>query len=380
MRRGARAIGKKLSKNAMDFLTFFKITPEPFALDLSDRSIKIIKFARKRGEFFLENFGELNIDPGLMEDGAILDEAKLASAVRDAIMNLKKGPLKTPYAACSLPEQRTYLRVIQLPKMEEKDVVNAVQWEVEANVPVPLNELYFDYQVIKPLANHTDHLDILVSAAPRSLVEGYVKLFSAAGLKPFSFEPESVALARALVKGGVAQKPTLIVDLGRTRTSFLVYAGRGLRLSSSVKLSGAVITENIMRALKVDEEEAVRLKEEVGINPKENGALYEAIIPALTDFKEQVQKYIEFYYKSSGHTHGSVAEIGKILLVGGGARIWGFDKYLAVALGIPVEIANPWVNILKPPLKEVPELAFGESTRYATAIGLALGTVQNVKT
>lgn len=358
----------------MNFRALFKIIPEPFALDLSDRSIKVVKLARKRGELFLENFGEFNVEPGLMEDGAILEEGKLASTIQRAMNSLKKGPLHTLYAACSLPEQKTYLRVIQLPTMNEKEVANAVQWEVEANVPAPLNELYFDWQVIKPLANHTDHFDILISAAPRNLVDSYTQLLNKAGLTPFSFEPESIALARSLIKEGVAKRPILIMDLGRTRTSFLVYAGRGLRLSSSVKLSGAVITESIVKALKVSEEEAVRLKEEVGINPKENESVYEAIIPALTDFKEQIQKYIEFYYKSSGHVHGSAAQIGKVLLVGGGARIMGFDKYLAVSLGIPVELANPWVNILNPPLQETPELPFRESIRYSTALGLALGS------
>jgi len=357
----------------MNSPTFFKITPQPFALDLSDRSIKIIKLAHKRGELFLENFGEFNMDPGLMEDGAILDENKLRNAIERAVNNLKNGPLNTPYVACSLPEQKTYLRVIQLPKMNEKEIASAVQWEVEANVPVPLSELNFDWQVVPPLASQTDHLDILVSAAPISMVDSYAKLLSVAGLKPFSFEPESVALARALIKDEVALNPVLIIDLGRIRTSFLVYAGRSLRLSSSVILSGAGITDSIMRALKVDENEAVRLKEEVGINAKENEPLYEAIVPSLTDFKEQVQGYIEFYYKSLGHAHGSGSKVGKILLVGGGARIKGFDKYLAVSLGIPVDIANPWVNILKPPLKETPELSFQESTRYATALGLALG-------
>ena len=152
-----------------------------------------------------------------------------------------------------------------------------------------------------------------------------------------------------------------------------MYAGHGLRLSSSVKLSGAVITDSIMRAFQVDEEEAVRMKEEIGINPEENKALFEAIAPSVADFKEQIQQYIEFYYKSSSHAHGSDAQFGKILLVGGGARIRGFDKYLAVSLNLPVEIANPWINILKPPLRETPELPFEESTRYATALGLGLG-------
>jgi len=50
--------------------------------------------------------------------------------------------------------------------------------------------------------------------------------------------------------------------------------------------------------------------------------------------------------------------------------------YLALALGIPVEIGNPWTNILKEPLKEVPGLPYRRSLSYTTSLGLALSGIQ----
>ena len=132
-----------------------------------------------------------------------------------------------------------------------------------------------------------------------------------------------------------------------------------------------------MRAMNVGEDEAVRLKEEVGVDQKENETVYEAVIPVLNDFKQQIQSYIEFYSTSfdSGHAHESAPQIGKIILCGGGTRIRGLEKHLTLSLGLPVELANPWVNILTSTPKELPELPFIESVRYATALGLALGSI-----
>ena len=62
----------------------------------------------------------------------------------------------------------------------------------------------------------------------------------------------------------------------------------------------------------------------------------------------------------------------KILLCGGGANLKGLSELLALELKIPVEIANPWVNILSEDQKETSELPFEKSLGYAVALGLAL--------
>ena len=44
------------------------------------------------------------------------------------------------------------LRVVQLPHMGKEELNEAIQWEVEANIPLPLEEVYFDWETIKPKA------------------------------------------------------------------------------------------------------------------------------------------------------------------------------------------------------------------------------------
>lgn len=359
----------------MQFPTLFKIIPEPFALDLSDRSIKIIKLSKKRGRILLENFGEFDIASGIITDGEIVDEGKAVSAIKGALNNLKMGPMSTRFVACCLPEQNTYLRVVQLPKMEEGEVQEAIQWEVEANIPLALSDVYFDWKVIPPLERATDHLDILVSVAPKELVNSYVSLLEKSGLKPYSFESESVAIARCLIKNGFSKKPVMIVDLGQTRTSFVIYAGYDLRFSASVKISENLITEKIVTSLNVEKGEAERLKTEVGLNRDGDDRLYEIIVPIMTDLKEQIKRYVDFFAARTGHAHGSESYISQIILAGGGAKIKGIEKLMSLEFGIETEIANPWVNILDPPLRETPELPFIESIRYTTALGLALSTL-----
>lgn len=364
----------------MIFPTLFKITPEPFGLDLSDESIKIAKLSKRKGGLLLENFGEAPLPSGVMEEGVIVSPAEILKALEDLLRGLGILPHKNAYAACSLPEPKTYVRVVQLPKVKEGEIKEAIQWEIEANVPLPLKDLYFDWEIIPPLhpspplgaGQRAEHLDILVSAVSRSLVDSYIALFGKARLRPFSFEPESVALSRALVRGGIAEKPVLIVDLGQTRTNCMIYAGAGLRFTSSIQISGNGMTENVKRALGVSREEAERLKKEVGLDREKDGRVFEAVLPALTALKDQIREYMDFFAGHVTHIHDGKFGVTNILLAGGGASLKGLTTYLSLSLGVPVMRADPWRNILASPLKETPKLPHEESIRYGTVLGLAL--------
>ena len=366
----------------MVFKKLLKITPDPFALDLSDRSIKIAKLSKSRDGFVLEKFSETAIKEGLLKDGEIVSGGELARLIARPVLSFNA---EGRYVSCSLPEQKSFLRVIQLPRAKEEEIRDAIRWEVEANIPMRLDEVYFDWQILPPLYDKIKHFDILVSAAPRDLVDSYIKLFADAGLKPISFEMESLATARCLIKGGLSEQPVLIVDLGRSGTNFIIYAGHGIRLASYSQISGDTITENMSRDLKIDFKQAEKLKKEVGFSaqggfqpeadgPKdqssglslENKKVFEASVPIMTDLKQQIKKYLDFYSGHKSHVHDGKPGISKILLCGGGAKLKGIEEYLSSSLGIPVETGDPFTNVKRPSSQK------GEFVKYTTAIGLSL--------
>jgi len=346
----------------MAFEKLLKITPEPFALDLSDRSIKIAKLSKNKGRFVLEKFSETAVKEGLLKDGEIVSEGDLSRIITKAVSDSK---VKGRYVSCSLPDQKSFLRVIQLPHARKEEIQDAIRWEVEANIPMKLDEVYFDWQILPPLHDKVEHFDILVSAAPRDLVDSYIKLFAGAGLKPISFEMESLATARCLIKEGSSEQPVLIADLGRSGMNFIIYAGRGIRLASYSQISGDAITENISRDLKVSKAEAEKLKIKSGFS-KKNKKVFEASVPIMTDLKQQIKKYLDFYSGHRSHVHDGKFGISKILLCGGGAKLKGIEEYLSSSLDLPVEIADPFTNVKKPSSKKE------EFIRYTTAIGLTL--------
>ncbi len=93
----------------------------------------------------------------------------------------------------------------------------------------------------------------------------------------------------------------------------------------------------------------------------------------------QIKKYLAYYQTHSFHEHLKPANCKnlKIYLSGGGANLKGLLDFLSFELKTPIELGNPWINILQPEIKEIPGLSFEKSLGYSTALGLALRGIKN---
>jgi type IV pilus assembly protein PilM len=363
-------------------LEFLSLKPETFGLDVSDLSLKIIKLKKKREFLGLASFGEIGIKPGIIQEGVIRDEETLSQIIKEGISGVKGEKIKTKYAICSLPEEKAFLEVIQMPKMTETELEKAVYFEAENYIPLPIENVYFDSQIIPPLYNHLDHFDVLIAALPKEIVDPYLSCLKKAGLRPKMLEIESIAVARALIKNGVSASPVLLIDLGATKTRVIIFSGYSVRFTFSIPVSSQGFTESISRLLEVDLATAESLKIKYGLSArgtKEGREVFEALVPPLTDLIEQIKKYLYYYKTHASHEHLPPGRKGvaKILLCGGGATLKGLVQFIAEELKIPTELGNPWINILPKPLKEVPELPFEKSLGYTTALGLALRDIKH---
>jgi type IV pilus assembly protein PilM len=375
-------------------LKFLTLKPEAFGLDISDLSLKIIQLKKTKKFFDLASFGEEKIKPGIIKGGEIKDEKALIKILKKALAEIKGEKFRTKYVIASLPEEKTFLQVIQMPKMKEEELKSAIVYEAENYIPLPIEEVYLDSQIVPPVYNHLpehqrrvkmnevhrlDHLDVLIAALPKKTVDPYLFSLKEAGLKPIAFEIESQAIARALIKNEVTTSPLLLIDLGATRTGFIVFSGHSLRFTSSIPVSSQSFTEIISRALGVNLAEAERLKIEYGLQSKvkKGKEVFEALIPALTDLIDQIKRYLHYYQTHASHEHlpPNGKGVAKIFLCGGGTKLKGLTNFLSSQLKIPVEIGNPWINILAAPIQPREQRLIykkEESLKYTTALGLSL--------
>jgi type IV pilus assembly protein PilM len=265
---------------------------------------------------------------------------------------------------------------------------SAVIYEAENYIPLPIEDVYLDSQIVPPALNHLDHLDILIAALPKKTVDPYLSALKLAGLQPLVFEIESQAIARALIKNETATSPHLLIDLGATRTGFIIFSGNSLRFTSFIPVSSGSFTEIISKNLGVSFTEAEKLKIKYGLGEKtklkfengkaslkkDRGKIFEALIPALVDLIQQIRRCLDYYQTHASHEHlpPNGKGVSKIFLCGGGANLKGLPDLLSLELKLLVELGNPWINILPESKREAGKLSFEESLQYTTALGLAL--------
>jgi len=345
-----------------------------FGLDISDLSLKAVELEKDKNSVKLKYALSSSIPGSFVKKGEIKNERGLAEAIKDLVSKAQGGRIKNPYVACSLPEEKSFIDVIKLPALTEKEAKEAVKYEIENYIPLSLEEVYFDAQVIKQISNHKKVTEVLVVAAPKNLVNSYLKTLKMASLKPMVFEIECQSIARAVVKKETSQKNLLIIDFGKTRTTFVIFSGKSIRFTSTIPVSSKKLTREIAKKLSIGMKKAEELKRNYGIEEKKE--LFETMLPTLNELVEQIRVHLEYWRSSEKRKESGYQgkTLGKILLCGGGANLRGLAGFLIAQLNIPVEFADPWINILPLSLRTESSLPLTaeESLSYTTALGLAL--------
>jgi type IV pilus assembly protein PilM len=360
-------------------MKFLDLKYNAFGLDINDSSIKIAKLEKNGGKFSVSSYGITELKPGIVESGVIKNEKALADAIKSACENVKRKKIKVKYVFISLPEEESFLQVIQMPKMDVKELKTAVIFEAENYIPLPIEQVYLDFQTITPMKDGLDHIDLLVAATPRKVVDSYINCVKLAGFTPICAEVESQSTVRALIKNEISDNPVILIDMGKNNIDFIVFSGQSIRFTYSIPISQNKLTQAISENMKISVAEAEKLKIKYGLSgfeekektDKEAKIVFQAMSPVLEDLVAQIKKYIDFYQEHASHEHLSGdTKIKKIIFGGGGADLKEMTGFFTKKIGIEAEVGNPFINA---PLKKNDEKI--DYLSLTTALGLALGAI-----
>lgn len=360
--------------------SFLSLKQEAFGLDINDLSLKIIKLKKKRKGFSSVSFGFTEIEPGIIEEGMIKKEDALSKIIKTACKNVEGKKLDTKYVIASLPEEKSFLQIIQMPRMKEEELKTAVFFEAENYIPLPISEVYLDFQVVASTKNYIDHLNVLIVAIPKKIVNSYFSCLKKAGLIPLALEVEAEAIARALVKEGTSSSPIVLIDFGRTNTDFIVFYGHSVCFTCSIPVSSQQLTDAISEKLKISFDKAENLKIKFDLVEKTKNSkskeILKAMLPVLEELIAQIKKYLNFYQEHASHKHFFPAgKVEKIFLCGGGANLKGLPEFISKNLGISAELGIFWTDFLPKAYmrrQEKNKNNFKEPLIFTTAVGLAL--------
>ncbi len=309
-------------------------------LDISDRSIEVLELKKTLKNIKVSAYNRQELPSGIIEDGKILQLAKLAQIINELLAKASPQPITSKKIILSLPETHVFTHIFKFPlDLDEDGIIEALNYQIPEILPFEIEDINYDWRITH---KGSSQQEILVAASSKILIDSYLELFQQAQLEPRALLLESLSTAQAILPGSLDKQGVLLLDLG-TRTSLIsIFDELGLRYSYNLPHAGQHITEDIAKALKISETEAEKIKIKNGLDHQQKSMdTHEIIEKSLSTIIKEVKKSVDYYEKNSQQ------KISKIILSGGTAKMNKLPEYLTGLLELPVVIGQPLSKIKK---------------------------------
>ncbi len=339
-------------------------------INLGTQTVSMARFLpAPNGGLILDAYAASEVigDPGA--DASRISQLRIAVGEVASKLGLKGG--NVVYA---IPGQSIFARIVKLPSVGEEKVEQIVQFEAHQNVPFPINEVVWDYQIVSD-ANATQ-MEVVLVAVKADLLDDLNETITANGLKTQIVDVAPAALYNAFRYnysdlGGCS----LLIDLG-SRTTNLIFVEPGKLFTRGINVGGSTITAAIAKEFEESFNEAEKRKRETGFVSL-GGAYAEPPDPdvsrtsklvrnTMTRIHAEISRSIGFYKSQQG---GSQPQ--RVFLCGGGSNLPYMREFFQEKLQIPIEFLNPLRNVAVSKRFDI-ENAAKDAHLYGEIVGLAL--------
>ncbi len=332
-----------------------------FGLDIGSTSLKIAQVEKAGAKFKLASAGIASTpQPGLASE-AEADLIALATAIKKLHQESK---ITNKNVVTALPEGQIFTRVIELPQMNENELAQAVPWEAEQFIPMPLSDVTLDWQIVSrgTPGKIEEKIKVFIVASPTVLVQKYVKILEMAGFSVAAVETEITAASRALIPS--TSPTTLLINLGAKSCDLAIVSKGQVVLTRSIPTAGEAFTRAVATALSIEPTQAEEYKIAYGLGEDQlEGKIRKAITPVFDVVVSEVKKAIFSWREKEKEA------ISSIILAGGTANLPQAGTFLTSELGLEVQIADPFGKLVSDP-KLISALR-DKSPLFAVSVGLA---------
>ena len=337
------------------------------AVDFGAGSLKLAEFeVTEAGGLSLKQFV---IKPlGLEGSQETKREAVILKALQEVIA--ERGIKAKDVNVCA-PGFHVFSKFVKLPPVDAGKVTQIIQYEAQQNVPFPLAEVVWDYQILGSTSG--GELEVLLVAIKSDIVEGLFRVTESAGLRLQLCDVSPAALCNAFrYNYGDLEDCTMLLDIG-AKTSNLLFFEKGKVFSRSINVGANSITQDFANESKLKFDVADKIKIDEGFvslggayeepeNPHQ-AAISKIARQFMTRLHIQVNQTMQFYRGQQG---GSAPQ--RLFLCGGASIMPYTAQFFAEKLNVPVEYFNPFRSVQIDPAVNLEELA-----RVAHSLGEVVG-------
>ncbi len=343
------------------------------SLDLGAGTLKVAEFAQSSaGVLVLQKFGVKSL--GLQGSQDAARERVVVKALQELVA--ERGFSSKQMNVCA-PGFHVFSKFVKLPPVDTSKVTQIIQYEAQQNVPFPLEEVVWDYQILG--SNAAGELEVLLVAVKADIVEGMFRTAQTCGLRIGLVDVSPASICNAFrYNYSDVEGCSMMLDIG-AKTSNVYFFEKGKFYARSINIGANSITQDFATEAKLPFAEAEKFKIAEGFvslggayeepeNPKQ-AAVSKIARQVLTRLHIQVNQTVQFYRGQQG---GSAPQ--RIYLSGGASIMAYTTQFFAEKFNVPIEYFNPFRNVEIDPSVSLEELAVVAHS-FGEVVGLGLRNV-----
>lgn len=324
----------------IDFAALFGGKGRPLVgLDISSSAVKMVELTEAgSNQYRLERYAIEPLPRDAVTDGNIASLDGVADAIRKA---WKRLGTSTRSVALALPSSAVITKKINLPAgLRELDMEVQVESEANQYIPFAIEEVNLDFQVLGPVGNGADEVEVMIAASRKEKVEDRVAAAESAGLKALVMDVESFAAQSAFglicsrLPDGGKGKIVALVDVGANAMKVTIFRDDAVLYSREQAFGGYQLTQDIMRNYGMSAEEAEAAKR---ANSLPENYEHDLLKPFMDSLGLEVSRALQFFFTSTQFN-----QVDMIVLAGGCAVVPGLDQIVASRTQVTTQVANPF--------------------------------------
>jgi type IV pilus assembly protein PilM len=317
-------------------MSLFTGVSDFFGLDIGTSAVRLVELRGGGPVKQLVRYGYVPIDIKLSMSDAKPDQQQVAQIITDLLVQAK---VLSKNVVVGIPSQRVFTTVVDIDKVPDSELDRVIKFQADSIIPTPVDQSKIDWAAIGQSPKDQNKVEVLITSVPTDYVESRLDLLESIGLNVIAFEPDNLALARAMVQPGV-NNPQMVVEVGENSTDIVVVMDGAPRLTRSIPTGASAIIKAAVQNLNIDAQQANQFVYKFGLSKDRlEGQIYNAVISTVDILTSEIDKSVKFF------ANRYQKQIERIIVGGSASIIPEMPAYIANKSGLNVEIGNSWRNV-----------------------------------
>lgn len=307
-------------------------------VDIGSSAVKACQLQKSGKKYTLVALGSVSLPPDSVEDGVLQEPEAVGEAITKLFKNLKLK--KKTKVAISISGFSVIVKKIKLDVMEEKELEEYLNSEAEQYIPFDIEDVYLDFQDMKTAKEEFDQTDVMLVAAKKDVVDGYLEMLREIKLEPLLVDVDGFALENIWNTVERPEEDIALVDIGAEKMNINIIVDGLSVLARDISAGSRQLTDRIAQAFDIDEIEAEKIK--LGVIPAGNRQeeLEKIVTDVCTGWVFEIQKAVDLYRSKNPDK-----PLARIVLSGGGSKVKGLPEFISKEVDIEVMPFNPFTGM-----------------------------------